>query len=107
MRFTIVVAAAVLAHATQSLAAPVPVSYDVQRLVTRGDDEKEEQNISQGVGKVLEKASNVPLKSGWGTEFQTGFKALNRPPAPRFGLSTPSQHPRMPPPPPHFQPQSQ
>jgi len=127
MHITFVAAVAVLAHATQNLAAPVPVSYDAPHLIARGDNPKQEKT-SQGASNAFKKVANIPLRSGLASGVQTVAKVLQPPPPPpQYGTNrlpayrpppaaappTPQYNPSQqqqfypPPPPQQYHPQQQ
>lgn len=109
MHFKFVAVIALLAHATQSFAAPVPASYDVQLLVARGDDDKKstknkwKEAARLAANSVPNQALNLPVKSNVGSIAQKAIKAMQQPgqgPGIHMPKYVPPPQPAAPAPPP-------
>ncbi|KIM28494.1 hypothetical protein M408DRAFT_23551 [Serendipita vermifera MAFF 305830] len=108
MQLTIVTAAIIIAQATQSLAAPIPASYEIENLVTRAEGDGQQQSSwdrLRGVvntdafkqyrdrttaerlaaaanveaNRVPSALLNIPLKSNVGSFAQTVIKGAQSP----------------------------
>lgn len=64
MHFPFITVFAALAHATQGLAAPLPVSYETRDLVARTERKDNWKKVAHGIAKSIpDGALNVPVKS--------------------------------------------
>jgi len=92
MHFKSVTVIAILAHATQSFAAPVPASYNVQDLMACGDKDKKptlKQVTQAAANSVPNAVLNAPLKSNAASLVQTTIKAIHQPNQPGPSVQAP------------------